>query len=101
DKVPTRTGYTVTDVRLLREVERRDGLREPLPDVPGQRVPRELAVDDLERLLELRAELVLPLNSERSGAHDEDAVEDAAELQLLDEQTGHDRLAGTRIVREE
>jgi hypothetical protein len=43
----------------------------------------------------------LPLHSERCGAEDEDALDGLAELQFLDEQPGHDGLAGAGIVGEQ
>ena len=48
--------------------------------------------------MEAARELVLPLLGEAAGADDEAALEVAARDQLLDEEPGHDRLAGARVV---
>jgi len=50
--------------------------------------------------VESSAQLVLPLLGEAAGADDEAALEIAASDQFLDEEAGHDRLAGAGIVRE-
>ena len=53
---------------------------------------------DLERQVEPAVEFVLPLLDEVAGADDQAALQVAAGDQLLDEQAGHDRLAGAGIV---
>ncbi len=53
---------------------------------------------NLEPKAELVVQLVLPLLHQRSGSHDQATGQVAAQEQLLDVQTAHDRLAGTRIV---
>ena len=82
-------------------VQARDGevvLEEPVAGAGGF----ELVVrHDLERQVEPPAELVLPLLDEAAGADDEASAEVAPRDQLLDEEAGHDRLAGARIVREQ
>ncbi len=45
--------------------------------------------------------LVLPLLGEIAGAYDHAAVQVAADEQFLNEQPGHNRLAGAGVVREE
>ena len=50
---------------------------------------------------ELLRQLVLPLLDEVAGRDDQAAVEIAADQQLLDQQPGHDRLAGAGIVGEQ
>ena len=57
--------------------------------------------DDVERLAEPAQQLVLPLDRQRRRAEDEHALDGLAELQLLDEQAGHDRLAGAGVVGEQ
>ena len=74
------------------------GLEEPVAGAGGF----ELVVgEDFEGQLEAAVELVLPLFGEAAGTDDEAALEVAAGDQLLDEEAGHDGLAGARIVGEE
>ena len=74
------------------------GLKEPVAGAGGF----ELVVgEDFERKLEAAVELILPLFGEASGTDDQAALEVAAGDQLLDEEPGHDGLAGARIVGEE
>ena len=54
--------------------------------------------DDVEGLAEPALHFVLPLDGERRRAEDQHAVDGLAELQFLDEQPGHDGLAGAGIV---
>ena len=62
----------------------------------------ELVVrENLERKLEFLVQLVLPLLAEGARADDQAAAQVASSHQLLDEEPGHDRLAGARIVGEE
>ena len=76
----------------------RVGLEEPVAGAGGF----ELVVgEDLERKLEPAVELVLPLFGEAAGADNEATLQVAAGDQLLDEQAGHDGLAGARVVGEE
>ena len=73
-------------------------LEEPVAGAGGF----ELVVgEDLERQVEAAVELVLPLLGEAAGADDEAALQVAAGDQLLDEQAGHDRLAGAGVVGEQ
>ena len=51
--------------------------------------------------MEAAVELVLPLLGEAARADDQAALEVAAGDQLLDQQPGHDRLAGAGIVGEQ
>ncbi len=74
------------------------GLKEPVAGAGGF----ELVVgEDFEGQLEAAVELVLPLFGEAAGTDDEAALEVAAGDQLLDEEPGHDGLAGARVVGEE
>ena len=62
----------------------------------------ELVVrQDLEGKLEPLVEFVLPLLGQAAGADDQAALQVAADQQFLDEQAGHDRLAGAGIVGEQ
>ena len=58
-------------------------------------------VSDVEAQAELLGQLVLPLLDEAAGRDDQAALEIAADQQLLDQQPGHDRLAGAGIVGEQ
>ena len=51
--------------------------------------------------MELLVELDLPLLDETAGRDDEAALEGAPDEELTDEQAGHDRLAGTRVVSQQ
>ena len=71
---------------------------------PGVRAvarAEDVAAYDMERLAELVLHLSLPLERQVRGRHDERALHEAARLQLLEEQAGHDRLARTGIVGEQ
>ena len=59
------------------------------------------AFDDLELLVELLLQLALPLEGEVGRADDEDALDQAAQLQFADQQAGHDRLARAGVVGEQ
>ena len=41
------------------------------------------------------------MDSQRRWANDEDALDGFSELELLDEQPGHDRLAGAGVIRKQ
>ena len=60
-----------------------------------------VAGEDLEVEAELLPQLVLPLLDEAARGDDEAALDVAADHQLLDEQPGHDRLAGAGVVGEQ
>ena len=49
-------------------------------------------------VVELLLQLALPLEGEVRRADDQDALGEAAQLQLADEQARHDRLAGAGVV---
>ena len=49
-------------------------------------------------VVELLLEFALPLEGEVGRADDQDALGEAAQLELADEQPGHDRLAGAGVV---
>jgi hypothetical protein len=67
-----------------------------LPDREFSIMSRE----DVELEIELLAELVLPLLDQAARRDDKAAFEIAAGDQFLDQQSGHDGLAGARIVGE-
>ena len=68
------------------------------PLVDAELVADVAALEDEELLVELLLQLALPLEGEVGRADDQDALGQAAELQLADEQAGHDRLAGAGVV---
>ena len=74
------------------------GFEEP---VAGARRLELVVGQDVEGETEAAVELVLPLLDQASRADHQAALEVAASDQLLDEQTGHDRLAGAGIVGEQ
>ena len=74
-------------------------LFEPLVD--AELVADVVALHDEELLVELLLEFPLPLEGEVSRGHDQDALAHAPELEFLDQQPGHDRLAGPGIVGQE
>ena len=74
------------------------GFEEP---VAGARRLQLVVGQDVEREVEAAVELVLPLFDQASGADHEAALQVAPGDQLLDEQPGHDRLAGAGIVGEQ
>ena len=53
---------------------------------------------DVERQIEAAVQLVLPLLDQAAGADDQAALQIAARDQLLDQQAGHDRLAGAGVI---
>lgn len=53
---------------------------------------------DLKVLAELVSQLALPLKSQVGGGDDQDAFDQPASLEFLDQQAGHDGLAGARVV---
>jgi hypothetical protein len=51
--------------------------------------------------LELIAQFILPLLCENSWANDKASLEVTSSDELFDEQSGHNRLAGTRVICQE
>ena len=74
------------------------GLQEP---VAGPRRGQLVAGEDLEAEVEAPVQLVLPLLGQAAGTDHQTALQIAARDQLLHQQAGHDRLAGSRIVGEQ
>ena len=104
DQVPARVGrlQLLLHVLVARQlVQPRDdqvGLQEPVAGASGF----ELVVgQDLERKLEPAVQLVLPLLGEAAGADDQAPLQVAAGDELLDQESRHDRLAGTGVVGKE
>jgi len=70
-------------------------------DCPSPRGFHRVAREDLEVEPKAAAELVLPLLDEFSRRDHQTALDVAADLHLLDQEPGHDRLAGAGVVREQ
>ena len=73
-------------------------LQEP---VAGARRGQLVVGEDLDAEVEAAVQLVLPLLGQAAGTDHQTALQVAAGDQLLHQQAGHDRLAGTGIVGEQ
>ena len=80
------------------EVDGRDALRVVFPDVPAVGGTDRGPIDDGEDFPELVVQFSPPLVGEVGGRDDERALDQAPELEFLDAQPAHDRLAGPGIV---
>jgi hypothetical protein len=74
------------------------GLQEP---VAGPRSFQLVVGEDLEGQVEALVKLVLPLLGQAAGADDQAALQVAPGDEFLDEQAGHDGLAGARVVSQQ
>ena len=101
DEIPMDLPQAGQNIVALGEVERGDDLRSFEELVDPELLAEIAALDDLELLVELLLQLALPLEGEVGRADDEDALDQAAQLQFPDEQPGHDRLAGAGVVGEQ
>ena len=101
DEVPPDLPQPRQDVLSLGEIERGDDalLLEPL--VHAELVPDLAALEDEELRVELFLQLALPLEGEVGGADDQNALGEPAQLELADEQAGHDRFPRAGIVRQQ
>ncbi len=98
-KVPVGVGQLGLDVLITAQlVQAADGHRILGEPIAGARRFKLVVRQDLEGELESLVKFVLPLLGEIAGAHDHAAVQIAADQQFLDEETGHNRLAGAGIV---
>ena len=98
DKVPVRLPQARQHVVPLRQVQRRDHPRVLHPLVDAELLAQVAPLQDLERLVELLLQLALPLEREVRRDHDQDALGEAPQPQLADQQPGHDRLPGPGVV---
>lgn len=100
-EVPLDLAQPGQDVLPLREVERRDNpfLLEPLVDT--ELITQVAPLQDQKLLVEFLLQLPLPLECEIGGSDDQDSLGQAAHLELPDEQSRHDRLAGAGVVGEQ
>ena len=69
--------------------------------IAGERRLDLVARQDVEAETEFLGQLVLPLLDQTAGRDDQAAFQIAADQQFLDQQPGHDRLAGAGIVGEQ
>ena len=100
-QVPVRLAQARQDVAALREVERGHRPRLPHPLVHAELRAQVAAAQHDERLVELLPQLALPLEREVRGGDDQDALGEAPQPQLADQQPGHDRLARAGVVGEQ
>ena len=100
DQIPLRTAKTFDNLGALGPVQGRDDLVLVLPRVGAIRALEIDAAKDVESLAESIFHLSLPLEHEVGGGDDQDAAHQPAHLQLLQEKSGHDRLAGACVVRQ-
>jgi hypothetical protein len=97
DQIPVLLPDPLADVILLGVVKGGDDLIASFPRV-RQLLPVDGREDDVECLTEPALHFVLPLDRQRGGAQDQDAINRFAQLHFLYGKTGHDCLAGARIV---
>ena len=102
DEVPVRPEEAL--LRVLDAGDPRDGGHHLVllePGILAVLAPKHLPAHDVERLTELVLHLALPLECEVCRSDDECPLDEAADLQLLQEEPGHDRLPGPRVVGQE
>src|SRR5207249_7946423 len=63
--------------------------------------PKYITADNFEVLAKLILEFSLPLEREVCRRDDENSFDEATNLQLFNEEPGHDRLSRARIVRKQ
>ena len=97
-EVPMNLPQPGKDFGPLRQVERRDDPIAFQPLVHAELVADVLALHDQELRVELLLQFALPLEGEVGRADDQDALGEAAQLQLANEKARHDRLAGAGVV---
>jgi hypothetical protein len=74
------------------------GFKKP---VAGARRFELVVGENLEGQVKAPVEFILPLFGQTAGADDQAALQVTADDQFLDQQAGHDRLAGAGVVRQE
>ncbi len=99
DQVPVSLFEFLLDILIATElVESADGQRVLKKPVPCPRGFKLVVRHDLERQMKPAVQFVLPLLGEIARTDDEAMLQVAAGDQLLHEQPGHDRLAGTWVI---
>ena len=101
DEVPVRLAQSRQDVLALGQIERGHHLRLLHPLVHAELGAQVAALHHQERLVELLLQFPLPLEREIRRGDDQDAFGKAPQLQLAEQQTGHDRLACPSIVSQQ
>ena len=102
DEIPVAAEQAFLGVLDARDPgDRRDDLVLVLPGIRAVVGAQHVAADDLEVLAELVLHFALPLEGEIGRRDDQRALDQAADLQLLEQQAGHDRLARARIIGQE
>ena len=102
DEVPAGAEQALAGVLDARDPgDRGDDLVSFLPGVLAVVGAQHVAADDVELLAELVLQLALPLEGEVGRRDDQRPLDQAAGLQLLEQQARHDRLAGPGVVGEE
>ncbi len=102
DEVPVAAEQALLGVLDARNPgDRRDDLVLFLPRILAVVGAQHIAADHLELLAELVLQLALPLEAEIRRRDDQRALDEAADLQLLEEQARHDRLARAGVVGEQ
>ena len=101
DQVPVRLRQAGEDLLALGEVEGGDDLRVLLPLVDAELFADVAAPQDHERFVEFLPEFALPLEGEVRRADHQDALDETAQFQFADEESGHDRLPRPGVVGEQ
>src|SRR5437867_3892033 len=101
DEVPMDLFQPRQDVRSFGKVQGGEDLLVFNPLVNAELIADGVAPDDMELLVELLLQLALPLEGQIRRTDDEDALCQATKFQFADEQTRHDGLARTGIIRQE
>ena len=100
-QIPAHLRQSGQYVGALCQVERGDDLTLLQPLVDPELFADVTALEHDELLVEFLVELALPLEREVRGTDDQRPFDEAAQLELTDQQAGHDGLAGARVVGEQ
>ena len=100
DEIPRLLPHPLANIVLFAVVDGCDYLPLPLPEVQKLLLVVR-GVNDLERFVEEAQQFVLPLDGQGRGNEDEASIDRIAQLQFLNQQARHDRLAGAGIIGEQ
>ena len=99
DQIPTRGGQLVLEIVTAGQlIEPSDQEVVFVEGITGADGIHHVVGQDAEVEMEPLPQLVLPLNHQGAGRHDEDPLQVAAEGQFPDVEAGHDRLACARVI---